>query len=277
MGSFNFVSFLWSDPNAKHVGNFSYGFDHVNKLFRQASKGFIENGITDYYLTIVTDKVDLTGLDLSIPNLRVIPMWSDFRDLGRCFTKLKMFSKIHNDPITGEDIHRSVLFPGDYLIVIDLDIVVTKPKDFIKALTSNKLEGFKGYRDSKNPRCYSGALWRIDTRTHGEWHFVYDTFRHYYDLSKGIGASEKVYSNWNRVSSFVGSDQSWISTAVGEGSYPNKWSYENGGIIDYWQIQELPSLPLKTCAVFLNGMRRDSSMPEFQEKHEWIREHWVNV
>jgi len=279
---FNVTSFLWHDSRAKHVGNYQFTLDHANKLFRQLAKGFEalreEDPTLEYHLTLVTDQTAMTGFDFSIPNVRVIPLWQDFRELGRCFTKLKLFSKNHTDPVYGEEIHRSQLFPGDYLISIDLDIVVVNPKEFVRTLTSDKMQSFKGYRDSKNPRCYSGALWRIDTRTYGEWHYVYDTFRHFYDILKlNPEAFRHMYTNWNARASFVGSDQCWISTAVGEGAFPDKWNDMNNGVWDYWQIQHLPSLPLNTCAVFMNGMRRDPSMPDFQEKHDWVVQNWVNV
>ena len=286
MTSFNCVSYLWADPRAKHSQNFTYGYSHANKLFRQLAKGFKELNEErsgqgkepyDFHLTLVTDSKEVSGIDTSIPFLHVIPLWQDFRDLGRCFTKLKLFSKNHTNPLYGDELHRSALFPGDYIISIDLDIVITNPKEFVRVLTSNKLQGFKGYRDSKNPRCYSGALWRIDTRTQGEWHHVYDTFRHTYETLKVIGADQSFYQNWNVMSSFVGSDQSWISTVVGEGAYPDKWNDRDDGVWDFWQIQDLPSLPLNTVAVFMNGMRRDASMKEYQEKYPWIVEKWVNV
>jgi len=284
--SFNLTTFLWTDPKAKHTVNYEFTLDHANKLLRQAAKGFEALNVQrqaegkepyTYYLTLVTDKTDLTPFDFSIPNVRVIPMWQDFRNLGRCFTKLKLFSKNHTDPVYGEEIHRSQLFPGDYIISIDLDIVVTNPLEFVRVLTSDKLQPFLGYRDSKNPRCYSGALWRIDTRSYGEWHWVYDSFRHVYDnLSMNPEAFKHFYSHWNARASFVGSDQCWLSTALGEGTY-KKWDGLTHGIYDYWTTEHLPSLPLNTCAVFMNGARRDSSMKEFQDKHEWIVRNWVDV
>jgi len=274
--TFNVVTFLWHDPKAKHTANFSYGPDHVNKLFRQLAKGFEANGIEDFKLTVVTDAKDITGFDTSIPGFQLIPLWDDFRDIGRCFTKLKVFSREHKHPVHGDDMPRNGFFDGDFIITIDIDVVITKPKEFVSALTSSRMEAFKGYRDTKNPRCYSGALWRIDTRSYNGFHHVYDTFRHIYDINKGTNNLGNFYSNWNVVSSFVGSDQCWITTAIGEFSYPNKWSDEDG-IYDEWQITHLPSLPLNTCAVFMNGMNRDMTMPKFQEKYPWIIEHWVNV
>lgn len=281
MTTFNLISYLWSDPRAKHTGNFEFGLQHAVKLFRQASKGFealkAEDPNLDYFLTLVTDKTDLTGFDFSIPNVRVIPMWDTFRNLGRCFTKLKLFSKTHTDPVYGDEVHRSQLFPGDYLISIDLDIVVTNPKEFIRTLTSNRMQPWVGYRDSKNPRCYSGALWRIDTRAYGEWHWVYDSFRHVHDtLEQNPEAYKFFYSNWNSKASFVGSDQCWISTVIGEGSYPKKWEGLSSGIYDAWFVESLPSLPLNTCAVFLNGKSRDVSVPKYKEL-DWVQKHWYDV
>jgi len=279
--TFNLVSYLWSDKNAKHTGNFEFGLQHANKLFRQASKGFealkAEDPNLDYYLTLVTDKTDLTEFDFSIPNVRVIPMWQDFRGLGRCFTKLKLFSKNHTDPVYGEEIHRSQLFPGDYLISIDLDVVIVDPKAFARVLTSDRMKPFIGYRDSKNPRCFSGCLYRFHTRFKGEWHHVYDSFRHFYDTLKHNSEAFKfMYSNWNASASFVGSDQCWISTVLGEDAY-TKWDGLSNGLYDYWTVEHLPTLPLNACVVFTNGARRDASMKVFQDKHQWIVDNWVNV
>ena len=280
MTVFNVTSFLWHDSRAKHVGNYQFTLDHANKLFRQLAKGFEalreEDPTLEYHLTLVTDQTDMTGFDFSIPNVRVIPLWSDFRDLGRCFTKLKLFSKNHTDPVYGEEIHRSQLFPGDYLVSIDLDIVVVNPKEFVRTLTSKRLQGFYGYRDSKNPRCFSGALWRIDTRTQGEWHYVYDTFRMVYDTLKlNPDAFKHFYSHWNSKASFVGSDQCWITTALGEDAYP-KWDGLSEGIYDMWTVQHLPTLPLNTTAVFLNGLSRDMTIAPYKDM-PWVQENWHNV
>jgi hypothetical protein len=285
MTSFNLTTFLWSDPKAKHTVNYEFTLDHASKLLRQAAKGFEAlnaERVTEgkepytYYLTLVTDKTDLTSFDFSIPNVRVIPMWQDFRNLGRCFTKLKLFSKNPTDPVYGEEIHRSQLFPADYLISIDLDIVVTNPLEFVRVLTSEKMQPMICYRDSKNPRCASGCLYRFDTRTYGEWHHVYDTFRMVYDtLSMNPEAFRFFYSNWNSQASFVGSDQCWITTVLGENAYP-KWDGIKNGIYDYWTVEHLPTLPLNTCAVFLNGKSRDMTLPAFRDLY-WVKAHWFDV
>jgi len=292
---FNIVTFLWNDPRAKHTPNFTYGPDHVNKLFRQLKKGFdavskldIDQGVEDpreFIFTVVTDHKKISDFDMSAvgatgsaasDGIKVVPLWDDFRDLGRCFTKLKMFSEDHQD-LYGEDRDRSEVFKGDFLIVIDLDIVIINPEAFVKTLTLNTEQPFKGYRDTKNPRCYSGALWRIDTQYPGGFHNVYDLFRHMYDTSKVGNYTNALFSNWNKMSSFVGSDQNHITMALGEHTYPYKWNDREHGIWDFWQVEHLPSLPLNTVAVFMNGMRRDASMKEFQDRYPWIATNWRDV
>lgn len=274
MASFNICTFLWSDPRAKHRANFEYTPEHVNKLFRALTKGMVGSK-HKFVLSVVTDHSKVSDFDLSIPSMNIIPLWQDFRDLGRCFTKLKMFSRVH-ELIDGTEVHRSDFFPGDYIVTIDLDIVITDPKKFVKALTSNLLEPFKGYRDTKNPRCYSGALWRIDTRHMNEFNEVYDSFKHTYDTAKAAGGLEVMFQNWNVFSHFVGSDQSHITRTIGEKTYTNKWTGVKDGLWDFWNLEHLPSLPLNTCAVFMNGMRRDASMKEFQDKYHWVKEWWNN-
>lgn len=200
----------------------------------------------------------------------VIPLWRDFRDLGRCFTRLKLFDR---------DLRKSLGLDTGLLTMIDLDVVILRPKEFLATLLSKaRLQPFLGYRDTKNPRCYSGALYRLDTGHYNSFHEVYDSFRHLYDVSRVTGTTEAFFKGWNANSGFVGSDQCWLTTALGEHSYPDKISHLDG-VWDAWQVQELPGgeAPENATAIFINGMRRDPSQLEWQEKHEWVRKYWRDI
>jgi len=267
-------SFLWRDPNAKHVNNYQFGAKHVNSLFRQLakrSKALEVEGLT-FRFYLYTDYPDISGFDLTT-GLTVVPLWQDFRDLGRCFTRLKLFDPAVRDKYMDAS-------NTDFTVMIDLDVVIVKPKEFLRTLvTKARLQPFLGYRDTKNPRCYSGAMWRIAEGHFGRFKEVYDTFRHIYDTTKVSGTTEAFFRAWNAESSFVGSDQCHITTSLGEHSYPTKINDKDHGVWDFWQIEDLPGgeLPENAVAVFINGLRRDASMPEFQEKYLWIKENWVDV
>ena len=281
------VSFLWRDPKAKHTGTYSFGAKHVNSLFRQLAKGAKAlEGHHEFRFFLFTDYPDISGFDLTT-GLTVIPLWGDYRDLGRCFTRLKLFDPAVRDKyLHGGVVPEAASSAGecerkraDFTVMIDLDVVIIKPEEFLRTLaTKNRMQPFLGYRDTKNPRCYSGALWRIDEGHYGRFKNVADTFRHIYDTAVATGTLGEFFAGWNAESSFVGSDQCWITSIIGEHTYPDKLS-DRDGIWDFWTVENLPGgeLPTNTIAVFVNGMRRDASMKEFQARYPWMVEHWENV
>lgn len=241
------VTFYWHDPKAKHHGHYEFGPDHVNKLAR----GFRKHLKLEHDFVCITDNP--AGIDTSL--VRIIPLWDDFRDIGRCFTRLKVYS---------EEMEKLI---GNRFACIDLDVVLVNDVTPI----FNRTEPFIGYRDSKNPTCYSGALYMMDAGVKAS---VYKSFNRLYSMIPQQFREEHFRLNFNKFSEFVGSDQSWQTEVLGKGL--PKWTADDG-IYDYWTVEELPILPANARIVFTNGMRRDVSMPAFQRKHPWIMEHWVNV
>lgn len=240
-------TFYWADKNAKHHGTYEFTPKHVNRLAR----GLRENLTIPHEVVCITD--DPTDIDVS--NIRIIPLWNEFRDLGRCFVRLGLYSSEMRKIIGGR------------IANIDLDCAILGNVDHIFGRT----EPFIGYTDTKNPKCYSGALYMMDA---GAKEQVYNSFKRLYNMIPLPPGEEKrqfFLQNWNRFSGFVGSDQSWQTEVLGKG-LPR--INQDDKVWDYWSIENLPELPTDTRIVFTNGMRRDISMPSIHEKHEWARKYW---
>lgn len=226
------ITWFWNNPEAKNRPFFEWTPDHVHKL----AAGFKRHLHIPHEFCCVTDRAN----ELDASKVRIIPMWDHLRDWGRCFPRLYAFSKDMKQ-IIGD---RFVSIDLDTLIVDDVTPIFDKPDPFV------------GYRDSKNPRVYSGALWMKNWDAENQ---VWDTI----NLVRALDFGEAQY---------VGSDQCWLTTAIGEGKHP-RWSWEDG-IYDFWNIEGLPRLPENSRIIFFNGMRRDMSMKKFQDQYPWINEHW---
>jgi len=226
------VTWFWNDPEAKNLAFFEWTPDHVHKL----AAGFKRHLKIPHEFCVVTDR----GSELDASKVRIIPMWDDLRNWKRCYTRLKAFSPEMYNTIGP----RFVSVDLDTLIVGDITSIFDRPEPFV------------GYRDSKNPLCYSGALWMKDYEAENQ---VWETIR----LVRALDLGEARY---------VGSDQCWITTAIGPKLRP-RWSREDG-IYDFWNIEGLPKLPENSKIIFFNGMTRDMSMKKFQDTCPWIEEHW---
>jgi len=235
------VTWFWNDPQAKNTQFFQWTPDHVHKL----AAGFKRHLHMPHEFCVVTDR----GSELDASKVRIIPMWEELRDWKRCFTRLRAYGEDMLNIIGALDSEnlRFVSVDLDTLIVDDVTPIFDRDEPYV------------GYRDSKNPKAYSGALWMKD---HDAYTNVWDSI----NLVRSLDLAEAKY---------VGSDQAWQSTIInGHSVKPPKWSWEDG-IYDFWNIEGLPALPENARIVFFNGMRRDMSMPDLQEKYPWINENWV--
>lgn len=262
-------SFLWLDPRAKHTGTYEFGPRHVEVLFKQLDKARKSPEFGGYDISFALFSDCPVASDFPLDLVTYYPLWDRFREMGRCFVRLGLFK---------QDFRNKMAPPNAIWINIDLDVVITDPEGFLRVMLKDHEQAFTGYRDSKNPRCYSGALWKLDPR-YGDVSHVYGTFDHMYQVCGHSGGIEPFFNSWSAPGEFVGSDQCWITTALGEFTYPRKIDNLTDFVYDYWTIEDLPggALPERCVCVFMNGKRRDSSMSEFQQKHDWIIENWVNV
>ena len=245
-------TFFWDDPKAKHKGTYEFTTRHVNRL----AKGLRDNLTIPYEFVCITDNP--TGIDTTFT--RIIPLWDEFRDLGRCFVRLGLYSREIREVI------------GPRIANIDLDVAIVGNVDHIFGRT----EPFVGYTDTKNPSCYSGARYMMDAGAKSQ---VYTSFKRLYNMvPEALSTQEGTIDRreyfrrfYNRFSPFVGSDQSWQTEVLGEG-LPRIG--QSDGVWDYWSVEDLPDLPTNSRIVFCNGMTRDLSMPSIQAKHKWASEYW---
>lgn len=240
----NICTFYWQDPGAKHHGTYEFTPKHVDRLAR----GLKENLTIPYRFTCITDTPDGINTDL----VSIVPLWNEFRDLGRCFVRLGLYS----------DAMLPVL--GPRIANIDLDVAIVGNCDHI----FGRQDPFIGYTDTKNPSCYSGCLYLMDTGAKSQ---VYNSFKRLYDMAPDGNKRKWFAERYNRSSSFVGSDQSWQTEVLGKG-LPKLG--QDDKIWDYWTIEHLPDLPEDARIVFTNGLRRDISMPEIHKKHPWADKYW---
>jgi hypothetical protein len=237
-------TFLWKDPNAKHVNNYSFGAKHVNRLARALH----DNLTIPHEVVCITDDPS----DIDVGAVRILPIWNEFRDLGRCFVRLGLYANEMRNII------------GPRIANIDLDVAILGNVDHIFGRT----EPFVGYTDTKNPTCYSGCLYLMDAGAKSQ---VYTSFKRLYNMVPEQGRREHFLRNYNAYSGFVGSDQSWQTEIIGEG-LPKIGQTDR--VWDYWTIEHLPDVPEDARIVFCNGMRRDLSMPSIQAKHKWADKYW---
>jgi hypothetical protein len=255
------ATFLWNDPRAKHVNNYQFTAAHVNRL----AKAFRDHLLIPHEFVVVTDMPE--GIDTRF--IRIVPMWDDLRYLGRCFARLKTFDSSMKEVF------------GERFCVIDLDVVIPE-KVWNKdenlwdwnnlASIFDRPEPLVGYRDSKNPNrnpankdapklpTYSGAL-RVQTA--GEGQAVWRVAR---------AVEQWKFNRPGFTADFVGSDQC-VQSMILEGRYPRLST--DDGIYDYWAVEALgDQLPDNCKILMMNGMTRDASMPNFYEKHSWLKQWW---
>lgn len=250
-----FVLWLWQGKTMGD-GRVDYVADHVNRAASMLSRHVTR----PHEVVCVTDMPD--GI---VPWVRIVPMWDDLADLGKCYRRLKVF-----DPAM-----REVL--GPRVVSMDLDTVITGNLDHLFAGD----EPFKIWGD-RVPRAmvasepYCGSLFML---TPGYRPDVFTSFDPgvALDLRKRYG--------------FVGSDQAWMSHVIkgaptwtkADGVYSFRLDIKlkvnirsrgriagRGGAT---QTMRRGDLPPEARIVFFHGLE-DPSQTHLHVHHKWILEHW---
>lgn len=218
--------FKWNRPKTGYQlpAVCDYTADHVNTLGRM-----LERHLTiPYEFVAITD--DPTGIEC-----RTIPLWDDYRHLGGCYTRLKVFDKDFD-------------LLGDRFALIDLDVVITGNCDHIFGIDADFAIHAYDYPDRPNQR-YNGALIVMDRGARPQ---VWDEFS---EATPALMSDDRTR---------IGSDQKWISTVLGPGETrlgPADGVFEALPIRGY--------LPSKAAMVFFSG-KRDPS----QRQYPWVKEHY---
>lgn len=220
------VLWKWSDPRKRHI-LFDYSADSVNRKRRELQQ----------HLSIPHDVVCITddpsGLDSAI---RVIPLWEEGRDLGRCWCRVRAFA-----PDMAERI-------GPRFAWIDLDSLIVGPMDPL----FERDEPAVFYRsNSVAGTPYNGSMLLM---TAGALPQVWDRFD---ERAPEIVAE----------SGFTGSDQAWFAHVLG----PDQpvWSRDDG--VMHFMNECVPDLPDHSRIVFFPGVQKPH-MPNVQAHAPWVAE-----
>lgn len=233
----NLVTFKWDPPAGKlHPRKgIAFGAQHVNRLYSMLSRHISE----PFQLTCITDKI--MGIREEV---RCVPLWNDLRDMGGCYTRLKLFS-----PEMAELI-------GEDFFSIDLDTLILK--DITSLLEGAKAHEFKAWGDTNPTTPYNGSFFYMKA-----------------------GARKQVWEKFHKVRSpeagrqarHVGTDQAWIGACLG----PNeaKWTKADG-VYSYrchFKMENRYRLNGEEKIIFFHGSE-DPSKPETQKQAPWIAQHW---
>lgn len=232
------VTFKWGSK---------YRAEHVRRLENMLTR----NLTIPFEFVLITDKPD-DDADLAE---RVIPLWQDMQDAKLCGVRLRAF---------GPDMAELI---GPRFAWIDLDVVITANVDHIFGRT----EPFIALSTPRPPMPYNGSLVMMDA-----------------------GAREEVYSRWNMqdywtegerlgrengVKAGTVSDEGWMWHVLGteEPVFNGKgWEGREDGIYYFRHDlkQGVKPLPEGACMVIMNGRAFDPSLPRWQSRCPWIKEHW---
>lgn len=235
------VTWLWRDEGYRFNKLFRYGAGHVDRWARAVRR----NLTLPHEIVVITD--DPEGIT---EDVRVVPLWGDFRHLGGCYVRLRAFAPEMRD-IIGP---RFVSMDLDCVITGSLDPLFSRPEPFV--IWSNGI--------SNNPYC--GSMFMMDAGARKE---VWEDF----DPDTSREAAKR----------YIGTDQAWIAHRLG----PNEatWTKADGVLSRYdtgiggsklmgRAIRNArPTLPDGARVVFFHGPV-DPSQPHVQAACPWILEHW---
>jgi hypothetical protein len=242
------VCWKWRGKTMGHTRP-EYGARHVNTLASMVSRHLKMK----HEVVCVTD--DPKGIDGSV---RIVPLWDELRDQGRCFLRLKAFSKDMADIL------------GPRFVSLDLDTVITGPLDPV----FDRPESFVVWADPSRLLPYCGSQWMMTAGAHAD---VWEKFDH---------------ATWQRLKpekGWHGSDQAWMAHAIPNaatwGKQDGVYSFRmhllkvRGGdplgrrLQQRIRLKGVPRLPENASIVHFHGIY-DPSQVHLQNQIPWIAEHW---
>lgn len=237
-----FVCWKWDSSKHPHPRKKRRAFTsaHVNILYAMLYRNV---SIPFRLLCVTDDPVDIR------PEVTIIPIWKELRDLGGCFLRLVAFKKdfdLFGDKFISIDLDCVILKDITSLFTRDEDFVIWHPRKAVRWLQN----GVKG-------KYYCGSLWMLKAGTRS---VVYDTFN-----------PENVFLGFDgRYEG--GTDQKHISKIL----YPNEacWT-DDDGIFTFVDDLARPKgnyVAKNPRIVFFNGR----FMPDDLEcrRFSWVRENY---
>jgi hypothetical protein len=235
-----------------------YVADHVNRL----------DSMLRRHVSMPFEHVCVTDMPEGIqPSVRIVPMWPDLCDYGKCYRRLKVF-----DPAM-----REVL--GPRIVSIDLDTVITgnidnlfdRPEPFV-------IWGDRTQVDAAAGTPYCGSLFMLEIGYRPDVFTAFDP---------------DVALNLRKTKGWVGSDQAWLGHMIpgapvwkkADGVYSFRLDIQirvplrpRGAIICKPELIPKPQfrngdLPGNARIVFFHGAE-DPSQTHLHVQHKWIATHW---
>lgn len=205
----------------------AYTADDVNRLYAMVQKHLH----MPFQMICVTDD----AADIH-PDIKIVPLWNEFRRWGGCFVRLGAFRRGIGD-LFGP---RFVSIDLDCVIVGDITPVFSRTEDFI----------IWGNHGGNVPYC--GGLWMMKS-----------------------GCRPQVYEKFNPKNYPVtrrgrpkGSDQHHISNTL---SNEAMWTQDDG--IYAFRRAQYQRLPENARIIFFNGVNHPKD-PELLEHYPWLYEHY---
>lgn len=248
-----FVTWLWTGATMGKE-RVEYIADHVNRCASMIRR----NCTLPHEIVCVTDVPE--GIDSSI---RIVPMWPDLCEYGKCYRRLKVF-----DPAM-----RDIL--GPRIVSIDLDVVITGNIDHLfKRDEPFVIWGDRLVTNIANKTAYCGSLWMLDIG------YRPDIF-HDFDPQEAL--------NLRETEKLIGSDQAWMSHKIkGAPTWGRKdgvYSFRLDIMAQFGQPKKgfgmraakVPKrtgeLPENARCVFFHGVH-DPSLTHLHPQYPWIKHFW---
>lgn len=242
------VVWLWSGATMGRL-RVPYTARHVNVMASMVSR----NLRMPHEVVCVTDMPE--GIDGGV---RIVPMWNELREYGRCFRRLKLFHESMRDLI------------GPRMVSLDVDTVIVGGLDPL----FDRSEPFVIWSDPSRLLPYCGSQWML---TAGYRPDVFTEFD---------------YQVWQRLKpahGWHGSDQAWMAHklpgAATWGKEDGVYSYRLDLLHEGQQPEGLkrfrrkvriyrrPKLPANARIVHFHGLF-DPSQSDIRREIPWVAEHW---
>jgi len=220
------VCWKWKQPGYRS----QFTSKHVNVLYRMIKRHYHQ----PFEMVCITD--DGEGLHSGI---RVIPLWDDWRECGRCTVRLKLFS---------EEMRRII---GPRFVSIDLDVVITGDITPIWDIE----EDFKINAIAVKGQPYNGGMFIMNAGARKQ---AWEKF-------EGMTSMDKAHQM-----GYKGSDQAWLPLILGANE--PTWGPDDG-VYSYRGSIKRTSLPENARMVFFQGIQ-DPWDRKTQQESPWIKSHW---
>lgn len=228
------VTFKW-DNGLHPKKKMKFTAEHVNVL-RNMVKRHLH---MPHEFVCITD--DSKGIDKDI---RIIPLWSDHRNLGGCYVRLKAFAK-NMESLIGP---RFAWMDLDTVILNDITPLFKRPDPFVM------------WGDTNPTTPYNGSLVLMQAGARSQ---VWEKFVPKTSIPEA------------RQRGYVGTDQAWIGACLGPRE--PKWDTKDGVYSFRVHLQgekgAIMPVPPNARIVFFHGSA-DPSHPGLREKYPWVQQNW---